>query len=355
MNIKISSNLKRILMVAGTTLVLVPTLSSCSKNKNNKVEFSISSQYVTEYNSAISDKDLENIPEGTEHLLLTKCSYVTDLSTIPEKCPNLKELSLNNCGSITDLSFIYELDNLQSVKINDIAGLDDDLIKYLEDNNIRYNIDEDDIIAAKKAQKIVDEIITDDMTDEEKVRAIVTYVSKNASYHLSKTFDSNDNPLELTLNEGKGVCAGIAYTTNVLLRLAGVESYEVENTLHAWNLVKVDGDYYYVDVTNLGGGLLPKKVAGFLIEKANFGTGGYLIDPGTTTLTVMSDYDSGKIVIPQELVDDIENNIDERSIFKKYANTVTGRLIELAIIIIGIKKGLKLASKVKEEKTYKKK
>ena len=38
-----------------------------------------------------------------------------------------------------------------------------------------------------------------------------------------------------------GVCAGIAYTTNVLLRKAGIESYELISNDHGWNLIDLDG------------------------------------------------------------------------------------------------------------------
>jgi hypothetical protein len=159
----------------------------------------------------------------------------------------------------------------------------------------------------------------------------------------------------MTLNENKGVCEGIAYTTNVLLRLAGIESYLLENTLHAWNLICIDDEYYYIDVTNLGGGIIPKKIAGTLIDKFDFGTGGYMIDPDSTLLTFMSDYDSKKVVIPQELIDDIESGEEKRNIIEKYKNTVPGRIIELIIIVVVIKKIKKTKEFCQEKKEIKKK
>ena len=52
--------------------------------------------------------------------------------------------------------------------------------------------------------------------------------------------------------EGKGVCAGYAFALQYLLMRAGIQSYYVvgyagEN--HAWNLAKIDGEWYYVDAT----------------------------------------------------------------------------------------------------------
>jgi hypothetical protein len=354
--LKVTNNLKNKILLIGATLVLIPTLTGCSKaSKHAKPELHSSSPYVSEHKSTITDEDIKDIPQDTQHISFTKCHYVTDLSSLPEQCPEVVELSLKNCPNITNLSFIYDMKNLKSLTLNDIPGITPELITYLEDNEISYKIEEEDIIAAEKARKIIDEIITDDMTDEEKTKAIVLYVSKNTTYKLFKAEKSNEDPLQLALNEKEGVCEGIAYTTNVLLRMANVESYLLENSLHAWNLVKIDGEYYYIDVTNLGGGLVLKRLAGFLIDKFNFGTGGYMIDPETTALTFMTDYDSEKIIIPEELIEDIKNNIDERSIFEKYKNTVPTRIIELAIIIFAIKKIKKIGENIEEEKSYKKK
>ena len=53
------------------------------------------------------------------------------------------------------------------------------------------------------------------------------------------------------LTNGQSVCEGYAWAYNVLMHDLGVESYVVtskEND-HSWNLVKIDGEYYHVDVT----------------------------------------------------------------------------------------------------------
>lgn len=57
--------------------------------------------------------------------------------------------------------------------------------------------------------------------------------------------------------EKKAVCAGYAIAFQYLLNRMGIECTYVRgqcndpnNTWHAWNLVKLEGEYYYVDVTN---------------------------------------------------------------------------------------------------------
>lgn len=54
------------------------------------------------------------------------------------------------------------------------------------------------------------------------------------------------------LVEGKGVCAGYAFALQYLLMRAGIQSYYVVGDSggdHAWNMVKIDGKWYYVDAT----------------------------------------------------------------------------------------------------------
>ena len=47
----------------------------------------------------------------------------------------------------------------------------------------------------------------------------------------------------------KAVCAGYAKATQFLLNRLGIECAYVCSQTHAWNLVKLEGDYYYLDTT----------------------------------------------------------------------------------------------------------
>lgn len=47
----------------------------------------------------------------------------------------------------------------------------------------------------------------------------------------------------------KAVCAGYAKATQYFLQMYGIECTYISNQGHAWNLVKLDGDYYHLDTT----------------------------------------------------------------------------------------------------------
>ena len=355
---KAASKLKKSLALVSAGVVMM-TFSGCGKDEYVKHENSYTYTYtdgddeVRLFWAGIRDSDIERLPDSIKYFSMSHCTFVTTLDKLPDVCPNIKRLSLNSCSSITDLSFIYSLKKLEYLNLNDMLGITPELIDYLEKNEIKYSVTDDDIDASKKAEEILDEIITDDMTDDEKIAAIVVYVSKNCKYRFSKAEESNENPLTTTLLEKKGVCYGYAYTTNVLLRKAGIKSFQLCNTNHSWNLVDKDGKYYYIDVTNLGGGRDISFIAWPLIEHAGFSPN-YMVDPTATTLTYMSDYDNReKIVIPQSLVDDIEKGEEEKTIVEKYGNNIPLCIIEFVIAIVGINIGIRKAKEASSNRRKK--
>ena len=48
---------------------------------------------------------------------------------------------------------------------------------------------------------------------------------------------------------GYGVCDGYAKVYQMMCRRAGIPAYRVTNDTHAWNVLQLDGDWYFVDCT----------------------------------------------------------------------------------------------------------
>lgn len=110
------------------------------------------------------------------------------------------------------------------------------------------------------ARQVLDGILTDGMRDLEKETAIYHWVVNSVDYDwthqdvLAETPRSSYEPYG-GLVDRKAVCLGYAVTFQLLCDLAGVECITVPGASsnsrgdHAWNMVRVDGKWYCVDVT----------------------------------------------------------------------------------------------------------
>lgn len=100
-----------------------------------------------------------------------------------------------------------------------------------------------------RAREIVQEITAPDDSPHQKVRAIHDYVVSHLTYDEGMTkFTAYE-----ALTEGKTVCQGYALLVHAMLREAGIPGQIIEGeaggTLHAWNLVQLDGSWYHLDAT----------------------------------------------------------------------------------------------------------
>lgn len=100
-------------------------------------------------------------------------------------------------------------------------------------------------------QEIINKISKDSMTEVEKVRAVNDYIVANTAY----TDQTNSSPHSAytVLAEHGGVCQGYALLAHSMLQKLGIETKYIVGYVgqegHAWNLVKLDGQWYHLDTT----------------------------------------------------------------------------------------------------------
>ena len=122
-----------------------------------------------------------------------------------------------------------------------------------------------------KANEVVNSIITPGMSDEEKNKAIWDYLETNSSYDYDALTIAQENNFKASalsgntdafntygiLVKGVGVCQSYSLVYKLLGSMAGLDVKAVSGTVsgelpHAWNIVKINGVWTWVDATNNG-------------------------------------------------------------------------------------------------------
>lgn len=118
-------------------------------------------------------------------------------------------------------------------------------------------LDEQDKYVLKMAKKVIEENIKEDMSDYEKEKAIYDWLIGYTSYSNQNLapISSGDQYAHLPYGVFKyhqAICVGNATTMKLFLDIFGIENQIIHSTEegeHAWNLVKLDGDWYHCDAT----------------------------------------------------------------------------------------------------------
>ena len=114
--------------------------------------------------------------------------------------------------------------------------------------------------AKAKAKTIVSQIINSSMNEYDRVKVIHDYLVNNVNYDLASiengTINQGNHPshtAEGALCGNLAVCDGYAQAFELMCAEAGIYAYMMYGTAggdsHAWNVVKINGEWYQVDCT----------------------------------------------------------------------------------------------------------
>ncbi len=226
--------------------------------------FDLSNSYVSDVSALAGMSELESIRFSDNRI-----ETIPDLSS----CKKLKKVEI--CSeSITDIAPLTKIENLDYLymldnRVKSIAPLKDNhTITFLyidgtcindwetiSDNETLKKALVSDydtwLVVEEKAKQILDEIITDDMTDLEKQVRIAQYVQDFIEYseEPEESYERINPIIYHGLIKNKGVCNNYARTANYLMNNAGLEVRICEGSGHMWNMIRLDGKWYEFDCT----------------------------------------------------------------------------------------------------------
>ena len=112
--------------------------------------------------------------------------------------------------------------------------------------------------------------ITEEMDTYERVKSAYEFIILNTTYDINSIYNQNANSVFIYQ---KSVCQGYAEAFQYLLHIMDIPCMVVTGTadgdLHAFNLVNIDGEYYYVDTT-WGEGQEVSNADGMLVQEINY-------------------------------------------------------------------------------------
>lgn len=132
-----------------------------------------------------------------------------------------------------------------------------------------------------RVSEVLAELALDGKSEFEKVSAIYNWIKDNVEYDFVGLANYLTEPIVSTayaaLHDGKAVCQGYSVLFYRMCLESGIDARVVQDVTgggapHVWNIVRVDGDYYYIDTT-LGAGV-EQKLSGdpdaFFLKGSNY-------------------------------------------------------------------------------------
>ena len=118
------------------------------------------------------------------------------------------------------------------------------------------NLSDKDKETLNMAKSVLDEIITDGMSDYEKELAVYKWMTTNIGFDsgsMTVVPDDDSKPVDNpngVLKNHEAVCVGYATTFRLFMQMLGIDCMVVHDSYlsHSWDLVKLDGQWYHTDI-----------------------------------------------------------------------------------------------------------
>ena len=213
------------------------------------------SQSVNERTAEVTDPKQEDVPkwiDSTEDLADAFYYYYSRFET---------NFEIHYVGSTKNIEAMIQEATAMAAARNDFVG------GHIAGHEMRYEYSKMDAIikveqryltnlaeieAVKKwVAQVIEQNNVQSMSQYDQIKFVNDVIVINTVY--SENTVASPHSAFAVAYEGKGVCQGYALLAQEMFNQLGIESKyivgEVEGQGHAWNLIKLDGNWYHLDVT----------------------------------------------------------------------------------------------------------
>lgn len=193
-------------------------------------------QQLSAADQKIYRKILGALSEHKESIRLTYATYDAAVRIVSDVVYDYPEYFWATTGGTTHTTILYGIPISYSYSFN-----------YTMDSGKHKEVQP----AVNSAASQILSGIDDSMSEYDKVKTVYEALIRKTQYNESL---SEDQTIYNVLVNGEGVCSGYAKTMQYLLNRLGIFCTYVTGEVpgfgnHAWNLVRIDGEYYYLDAT----------------------------------------------------------------------------------------------------------
>ena len=247
----------------------------------NESDLAVEESSISLYADPVYETDSAAIVLALREAMAERCTEMTVYYSSKEELT--EELlvgwidgALEHTGNAKEGDYIlfhYEKVNVKYSYYSDSDGS----IKYTLVFTLSYYTDaEQEALVDEKVDDLIEELnITSEMSDYDKVKAVYDYLCENVTYDNANLYDETYTlkySAYAALINNTAVCQGYSNSMYRILNEIGVDTRivrgESNGTPHSWNLIDIDGTYYFADSTWDAG---MSTYSYFLCGKSDFG------------------------------------------------------------------------------------
>ncbi len=205
---------------------------------------------LSDYQKSMYNKLLNGIAKLNQEITI-------DTNTDIDQEKISKEISDTLSYIFADHPEIWYVKPSYEIKVNSYLGINVVKVSMMYTVSSKSELDKEVKEVEERVNNILNKMIKSNMTDYEKALVIHDYLAENITYYKYNDIESIPDEKHSaygSIIDKSAVCDGITKAYQIILNKLDIENIFVEGTTegvpHAWNMIKLDEEYYHIDLTS---------------------------------------------------------------------------------------------------------